>query len=139
MVVVMLKDQSKFLLRSDWLIDFFCLLVCIVTGNNSHHEEVDRHNLQLKEEGLRGSGQHRFRPISLNKRQREVTDASMATPASDSTFLQQHHLDIHGDDASSQGAVVGSVIYNSLLFLFDYSKYLVGFLCHFGCDCYGNF
>ncbi|KAJ7955495.1 Transcription factor-like protein DPB [Quillaja saponaria] len=30
----------------------------------------------------------------------------MAKPASDSTFLKLNHLDLHGDDAGSQGAIV---------------------------------
>ncbi|KAH1267658.1 Transcription factor-like protein DPB [Glycine max] len=33
------------------------------------------------------------------------SEQTMATPASDSTFLRLNHLDIHGDDAGSQGAV----------------------------------
>ncbi|XP_068639961.1 transcription factor-like protein DPB isoform X1 [Aristolochia californica] len=35
------------------------------------------------------------------------SEAAMATPASDSTFLRLNHLDIQGDDAGSQGAVGG--------------------------------
>ena len=34
------------------------------------------------------------------------SEQTMATPASDNTFLRLNHLDIHGDDAGSQGAVV---------------------------------
>ncbi|KAM6582988.1 hypothetical protein CsatB_009990 [Cannabis sativa] len=33
------------------------------------------------------------------------SEQTMATPASDNTFLRLNHLDIHGDDAGSQGAV----------------------------------
>lgn len=33
------------------------------------------------------------------------SEQTMATPASDATFLRLNHLDIHGDDAGSQGAV----------------------------------
>lgn len=33
------------------------------------------------------------------------SEQTMATPASDSTFLRLNHLDIHGDDAGSQGTV----------------------------------
>ncbi|XVE96613.1 hypothetical protein REPUB_Repub02eG0238000 [Reevesia pubescens] len=33
------------------------------------------------------------------------SEQAMATPASESTFLRLNHLDIHGDDAGSQGAV----------------------------------
>ncbi|KAA8533413.1 hypothetical protein F0562_031153 [Nyssa sinensis] len=33
------------------------------------------------------------------------SEAAMATPASENTFLRLNHLDIHGDDAGSQGAV----------------------------------
>ncbi|KAF7836524.1 transcription factor-like protein DPB isoform X1 [Senna tora] len=32
------------------------------------------------------------------------SEQTMATPASDNTFLRLNHLDIHGDDAGSQGA-----------------------------------
>lgn len=32
------------------------------------------------------------------------SEAAMATPASESTFLRLNNLDIHGDDAGSQGA-----------------------------------
>lgn len=34
------------------------------------------------------------------------SEQTMATPASDNTFLRLNHLDIHGDEAGSQGAVV---------------------------------
>ncbi|KAL4341236.1 hypothetical protein GQ457_08G019130 [Hibiscus cannabinus] len=33
------------------------------------------------------------------------SEQAMATPASENTFLRLNHLDIHGDDAGSQGAV----------------------------------
>ncbi|KAH7538427.1 transcription factor-like protein DPB isoform X2 [Ziziphus jujuba] len=33
------------------------------------------------------------------------SEQTMATPVSDNTFLRLNHLDIHGDDAGSQGAV----------------------------------
>ena len=33
------------------------------------------------------------------------SEQTMATPASENTFLRLNHLDIHGDDAGSQGAV----------------------------------
>lgn len=33
------------------------------------------------------------------------SEQAMATPASESTFLRINHLDIHGDDAGSQGDV----------------------------------
>nr|ACU18146.1 unknown [Glycine max] len=33
------------------------------------------------------------------------SEQTMATPASDSTFLRLNHLDIHSDDAGSQGTV----------------------------------
>lgn len=32
------------------------------------------------------------------------SEAAMATPASENTFLRLNHLDIHGDDAGSPGA-----------------------------------
>lgn len=32
------------------------------------------------------------------------SEAALATPASENTFLRLNHLDIHGDDAGSQGA-----------------------------------
>ncbi|XP_010253991.1 PREDICTED: transcription factor-like protein DPB isoform X1 [Nelumbo nucifera] len=35
------------------------------------------------------------------------SEPAMATPASESTFSRLNHLDIHGDDAGSQGAVIG--------------------------------
>ncbi|KAI6698067.1 hypothetical protein NL676_018186 [Syzygium grande] len=35
------------------------------------------------------------------------SEQAMATPASESTFLRMNHLDIHGDDAGSQGDVGG--------------------------------
>lgn len=33
------------------------------------------------------------------------SEQTMATPVSDNTFLRLNHLDIHGDEAGSQGAV----------------------------------
>ncbi|KAK6940473.1 Transcription factor DP, C-terminal [Dillenia turbinata] len=44
---------------------------------------------------------------SPSSRSELAAAAAAATPASESTFLRLNHLDIHGDDAGSQGAVGG--------------------------------
>ena len=41
------------------------------------------------------------------------SEQTMATPASDNTFLRLNHLDIHGDDAGSQGAVGSVFLFHS--------------------------
>lgn len=83
----------------------------MVTGNNSHQEDGDR-----QQPAAKGGGATRSWGTTVSGQSVSTSGSvgspsqSMATPASDSTFLRLNHLDIHGDDAGSQGAVVGSVI-----------------------------
>ncbi|KDO49992.1 hypothetical protein CISIN_1g018827mg [Citrus sinensis] len=80
----------------------------MVTGNNSHQEDGDR-----QQPAAKGGGATRSWGTTVSGQSVSTSGSvgspsqSMATPASDSTFLRLNHLDIHGDDAGSQGAVVG--------------------------------
>ncbi|KAH9734979.1 transcription factor-like protein DPB [Citrus sinensis] len=83
----------------------------MVTGNNSHQEDGDR-----QQPAAKGGGATRSWGTTVSGQSVSTSGSvgspsqSMATPASDSTFLRLNHLDIHGDDAGSQGAVVGSCV-----------------------------
>lgn len=80
----------------------------MVSGNNSHHEDGDR-----QQPAAKGGGATRSWGTTVSGQSVSTSGSvgspsqSMATPASDSTFLRLNHLDIHGDDAGSQGTVVG--------------------------------
>ncbi|TYG84533.1 transcription factor-like protein DPB isoform X3 [Gossypium raimondii] len=84
----------------------------MVTGSNSvqnHNHQEDGDQNQTKRGASRSwgttvSGQSVSTSGSVGSPSSRC-ELAMATPASENTFLRLNHLDIHGDDAGSQGAV----------------------------------
>ncbi|KAJ0027794.1 hypothetical protein Pint_35697 [Pistacia integerrima] len=82
----------------------------MVTGNTIHRDDGDR-NPPATAASRGGGGATRSWGTTVSGQSVSTSGSvgspsqSMATPASDNTFLRLNHLDIHGDDAGSQGAV----------------------------------
>ncbi|KAG4216006.1 hypothetical protein ERO13_A01G213600v2 [Gossypium hirsutum] len=84
----------------------------MVTGSNSvqnhnHQEDGDQNRTKIgasRSWGTTVSGQSVSTSGSVGSPSSR-SELAMATPASENTFLRLNHLDIHGDDAGSQGAV----------------------------------
>ncbi|KAK4833819.1 hypothetical protein QYF36_011889 [Acer negundo] len=86
----------------------------MVTGNNKHHEDGDK-NPPTTATSRGGGGATRSWGTTVSGQSVSTSgsvgspssrsEQAMATPASDNTFMRLNHLDIHGDDAGSQGAV----------------------------------
>ncbi|XP_052205705.1 transcription factor-like protein DPB [Diospyros lotus] len=80
----------------------------MVTGGN-HHDEENKNLSAVSRGGVTRSwgttisGQSVSTSGSVGSPSSR-SEAAMATPASESTFSRLNHLDIHGDDAGSQGA-----------------------------------
>ncbi|CAK9182618.1 unnamed protein product, partial [Ilex paraguariensis] len=79
---------------------------------NNHQEDRDRNNHQsaiaigggaTRSWGTTASGQSVSTSGSVGSPSSRSETAN-ATPASENTFQRLNHLDIHGDDAGSQGA-----------------------------------
>ncbi|XP_010558176.1 PREDICTED: transcription factor-like protein DPB [Tarenaya hassleriana] len=88
----------------------------MTTGSNSSHNQIEdggaknndnNTNPGTRSWGTAGSGQTVSTSGSVGSPSSRSEHATMATPASDSTFLRMNQLDIQGDDAGSQGAVGG--------------------------------
>lgn len=81
----------------------------MVTGNTSHRDDGDR-NPPAAAASRGGGGATRSWGTTVSGQSVSTSGSvgspsqSMATPGSDNTFLKLNHLDIHGDDAGSQGA-----------------------------------
>ncbi|KAL5740842.1 hypothetical protein ACOSQ2_030022 [Xanthoceras sorbifolium] len=85
----------------------------MVTGNNNHHEDGDKNPPTTATS--RGGGATRSWGTTVSGQSVSTSgsvgspssrsEQAMATPASDNTFMRLNHLDIHGDEAGSQGAV----------------------------------
>ncbi|XVF07852.1 hypothetical protein REPUB_Repub06bG0175400 [Reevesia pubescens] len=84
----------------------------MVTGSNhiqnhNHQEDGDKNPTKggaSRSWGTNVSGQSVSTSGSVGSPSSR-SEQAMATPASENTFLRLNHLDIHGDDAGSQGAV----------------------------------
>ncbi|KAE8729326.1 Transcription factor Dp-1 [Hibiscus syriacus] len=75
--------------------------------NHNHHENGEKNPTRggaSRSWGTTVSGQSVSTSGSVGSPSSR-SEQAMATPASDNTFLRLNHLDIHGDDAGSQGAV----------------------------------
>ncbi|KAJ4704960.1 transcription factor-like protein DPB [Melia azedarach] len=83
----------------------------MVTGSNSHHPEDGERNPPATAASRGGGGATRSWGTTVSGQSVSTSGSvgspsqGMGTPASDNTFLRLNHLDIHGDDAGSQGAV----------------------------------
>ncbi|TXG58457.1 hypothetical protein EZV62_016286 [Acer yangbiense] len=87
----------------------------MVTGNNKHHEDGDKNPPTTATSRGGGGGATRSWGTTVSGQSVSTSgsvgspssrsEQAMATPASDNTFMRLNHLDIHGDDAGSQGAV----------------------------------
>ncbi|KAL4297294.1 hypothetical protein GQ457_12G010850 [Hibiscus cannabinus] len=77
--------------------------------NHNHHENGEKNPTKgggSRSWGTTVSGQSVSTSGSVGSPSSR-SEQAMATPASENTFLRLNHLDIHGDDAGSQGAVGG--------------------------------
>ncbi|KAK6937863.1 E2F/DP family, winged-helix DNA-binding domain [Dillenia turbinata] len=82
----------------------------MVTGANYREDGERNPRAATRSWGTTVSGQSVSTSGSVgspSSRSEPTAGAAAATPASESTFLRLNHLDIHGDDAGSQGAVGG--------------------------------
>ncbi|XP_071698285.1 transcription factor-like protein DPB [Rutidosis leptorrhynchoides] len=75
-----------------------------VAGNTNPFSGVSRGTGSTRSWGTTGSGQSVSTSGSAGTPSTRSEMATAATPASDNTFLRLNHLDIHADDAGSQGA-----------------------------------
>lgn len=104
----MLKTHQE-ILRIGWF-KRVCLIF-MVTGSNSHHPEDGERNPPATAASRGGGGATRSWGTTVSGQSVSTSGSvgspsqGMGTPASDNTFLRLNHLDIHGDDAGSQGAV----------------------------------
>ncbi|KAF8395264.1 hypothetical protein HHK36_019206 [Tetracentron sinense] len=83
----------------------------MVTGGN-HQEDGEKNQAIISRGGATRSWGATFSGQSISTSGSAGSPSArsepvMATPASENTFVRLNHLDIHGDDAGSQGAVGG--------------------------------
>ncbi|XP_042476049.1 transcription factor-like protein DPB [Macadamia integrifolia] len=83
----------------------------VVTGGN-HTEDGEKNPPSISRVGTTRSWGTTFSGQSVSTSGSAGSPSSrseqaMATPISENTFVRLNHLDIHGDDAGSQGGVVG--------------------------------
>ncbi|OIV94969.1 hypothetical protein TanjilG_22166 [Lupinus angustifolius] len=73
-------------------------------GTRPHQPSREEDEEELLGHGTTISGQSMSTSISVGSPSSR-SEQTMATPVSENTFLRLNHLDIHGDDAASQGTV----------------------------------
>ncbi|XP_043701154.1 transcription factor-like protein DPB [Telopea speciosissima] len=83
----------------------------VVTGGN-HSENGEKNPPSISRVGTTRSWGTTFSGQSVSTSgsvgsPSSRSEAAMTTPISENTFIRLNHLDIHGDDAGSQGGVVG--------------------------------